>query len=309
VAPQDVTTTVSSLMLVHIVDRLMALGYPEPEPRMLSRVVIHSRILCIIDTFHQVFFDRGSPVGSLRPRIELADFQHLDRLLFTTREHMTAAIGEMYNVLIDPADVVVRRGLAHMFIKRSKMGAMYLYRKREAGANVSALFNSAAMLQELVSSKELQERCLLDEQTDTYLLDGPAPERFSNAAQQDLEQRKRTLGKHLEVRLPPQVRDAQAFEAKQRARLASPSASDTEGSERGHGRRGPDVDYSHGHAGFGGASGAGRGNRQGLEGEDDRGSDYNYVRFGVRSASRYERSEYTCSCFFVVPFEASRIAC
>jgi hypothetical protein len=100
---KDVTTTVSSLMLCHVVDRLMALGYPEPEPRMLTRVVIHSRILCIIDTFHQVFFDRGSPVGSLRRRIELADFKQLDRLLFTTREHMTAAIGEMYNVLIDPA--------------------------------------------------------------------------------------------------------------------------------------------------------------------------------------------------------------
>lgn len=216
-AIRDVTTTVSNLMLCHVVDGLLARGYPEPEQRMLNRIVIQSRILCILDCLHGIFFDRGSPVGSALSRkrhIELADFKQLERLMFTTREHTVAAMGEMHDLLIDPAEVVVRRGLAHMFKTNasasSSGGAKRgLYRQCAPNASMSAMHGTPVMLARIAQSKRVEDRCAELEARDPLLQDAPIPPAFSSEEQEAVARarlrKQQQQAPPLVPRLPPQT--------------------------------------------------------------------------------------------------------
>jgi hypothetical protein len=309
-ALKDVTTTVTSLMLCHVVEQLMARGYPEPEQRMLNRIVIQSRVLCVLDRMHEIFFDRGSPVGSAlskKRHIELQDFKQLDRTLFTTREHTVAAIGEMHDLLIDPADAVVRRGLSHMLAtgaSAASSGRRTLYRQRAMNSSVSAMYNTPKMIDRLLASKAVRESCAHQEANDVYLVDGPLPPPFSTEHQAAVAQATASMptgsssavaGKPV-VRIPPMhVPMSARTSTAQTARPPEPSLDLPAGTFAvGAGGGGPGLGggasgraFGSTHRYRGGSIQVGAAGGPQKDGPEDFIFDYNYARFGVETTMQH----------------------
>ena len=113
-----ISNDVALIMLNYITRRLVALGYREPNPRMLKRVITSARLNCMLDAFEKLFFAKGAKYNGKGIKIDY--MKDLDPLLYITSDHLIAAVGELIDFFIDPVEPIVKKAIKTMFGAENK---------------------------------------------------------------------------------------------------------------------------------------------------------------------------------------------
>ena len=108
----DISMHVPMIIMLYIANELHATEKPEPNPSMFQRILILARINCILDAIDKTFFIKGAK--HFGKSIHVNDFKDLDRKLFCSSQHVVSALGETIELLIDPAEPIIKRAIRHM---------------------------------------------------------------------------------------------------------------------------------------------------------------------------------------------------
>lgn len=109
----DVSMHTSVIIFSYISHEMTRAGKPQPSPSMFDRIRVLARFNCILDAIDTTFFTPCSKyVGQ---PIQIEHFRSLDRKLFCTSEHVVSAIGECVDLLISPAEHVIKRALKRVW--------------------------------------------------------------------------------------------------------------------------------------------------------------------------------------------------
>jgi hypothetical protein len=112
-AISDVSMHVPTVVLLFISNELAKAGFPQPNPSMFERIMVTARINCILDALEVTFFSPGGKYYG-KP-ISVDCLKDLDKKLFCASQHIVSAIGECYELLIDPAEDFVRRAILQLW--------------------------------------------------------------------------------------------------------------------------------------------------------------------------------------------------
>lgn len=108
----DVSMHVAMVILLYISNEMHQSGRPEPNSSMFQRILVLARINCILDALENTFFAKGAKYAG--KRITVQSFKELDRKLYCCAQHVVSALGETLELLIDPAEPIIRRGLKYI---------------------------------------------------------------------------------------------------------------------------------------------------------------------------------------------------
>lgn len=114
-ALHQVSLDVCEVIISYLSNELTSLGYTDPNPSVYERIRTAARFHCILDAILTTWMFEGSEFYG--KSIEFSQFSRLDTKLWANSQHIVKAIGDHYNLLIDPADHLVRRGLLEILYK------------------------------------------------------------------------------------------------------------------------------------------------------------------------------------------------